>query len=310
MGESLKVGYSSVFINTSKQIEESFCETYRYIANGELVDLIRRVAAACARIFTEFCVYAFVWATRRQLVLRPLPESACVLAHAAINFVDLQNIEPTTLADLDVRQPAVFLVHGYMGSNSGWAAVYDRLRKEGVHNIFTVNLGHPLHSIEEYTDTLREKIQSVQRTFRGQGDPIKIVLIGHSMGGLVCRRYRQMFAAKDEVPVLSIATVGTPLSGTPVARLVSSIAPAPREMLPGSPFIQAQQSWKDEEDTTTYMHIGSNGDLVVPEEFALDGHEQHMRSIRVPDTGHIGLLLFDKVGDELVQFVRESYNSR
>ncbi len=358
---------SSTIIEPTAYATESVGDCYQFIAHGKLADLIKRTAAACARVFTEFCVTTFVWITQQisvavenvtscSIVLPctrtekplpipasiqghgattsldllniepshltvsvggaiqkpssqaqlPLPETVSIMLHAAINFLDLQNIEPKTLADCDPTQPAVVLVHGYLGSNSGWFSIYNQLNKAGVHNIFFINLGHPFHSIYECTDMLREKIRSIQAVFgrNESSEKVKIILIGHSMGGLVARQYRQAMASRDGVEVLSIATLGSPLNGTPVAKLGSWIAPAPQQMLPDSSFIEAQQTWRGEEDTTTYLHIGSSGDTVVPEEYALDGHEKHMTSVRIPHTGHLSLLMSKQAGAVIVDFVK------
>jgi pimeloyl-ACP methyl ester carboxylesterase len=147
---------------------------------------------------------------------------------------------------------------------------------------------------------LKEKIRSV-RDLTGKND---VILIGHSMGGLVARRYRQTYAEKDGIKVRAIATLGTPLAGTPVAYLGAWIAPAPKQMLPGSSFIDGQQNWAGtEKDSTEYLHIGSNADLLVPEDYAVDGHEKNMTSLSVSDTGHVGLTMSEKVGKILKDFV-------
>ena len=358
---------SSTIIDPIAYATESAGDCYQFIAQGKLADLIKRIAAACARVFTEFCVSTFVWIAQQisvavenvtsctilQLCTRtekplpnpgsiqahgatafgdlpniepthlpvavegtiqkpssqtqlPLPETVSIMLHAALNFVDLQNIEPKTLAECDPTKPAIVLVHGYLGSNSGWFSMYDQLRIAGVRNIFFINLGHPFHSIDECTDMLKEKIRSIQGVFERteSSEKLKIILIGHSMGGLVARQYRQTMASRERVEVLSIATLGSPLNGTPVAKLGSWIAPAPQQMLPNSSFIEAQQTWRDEEDTTTYLHIGSSGDTVVPEEYALDGHEKHMTSVMIPHTGHLSLLMSKQAGTVIVDFVK------
>ena len=140
-------------------------------------------------------------------------------------------------AGLDSQSPIIIEVHGFGGNSGHW--VYHKKYQDEKYpadqwrkNVFTINLGSPFQSIEEYSATLRQKILEIkERT--GRSD---VILVGHSMGGLVCETYTTLFAKTDGITIHDLITIGSPLSGTWMALLAAVFCRAARQMLPVSAF--------------------------------------------------------------------------
>ncbi|TWI70120.1 PGAP1-like protein [Pseudoduganella lurida] len=105
----------------------------------------------------------------------------------------------------------VLLVHGY-GCNGGyWAPLRALLRREGIRHD-AVDLVPVTASIEDYVPQLEA---AVQRLLAATGAP-RIVLVCHSMGGLVARAWLRRH---PDGAVARIVTIATPHHGTALAHL-------------------------------------------------------------------------------------------
>jgi pimeloyl-ACP methyl ester carboxylesterase len=105
----------------------------------------------------------------------------------------------------------VLLVHGY-GCNGGfWAALRARLRCERISHT-TVDLEPVTAPLDDYVEHVE---RAVQRLRAATGAP-RVVIVGHSMGGLVARAWLRRHGAAH---VARIVTVGTPHHGTGLAAL-------------------------------------------------------------------------------------------
>lgn len=76
----------------------------------------------------------------------------------------------------------VVLVHGYCCNHGLWCWLAPRLREHGL-GVATVDLEPPLAGIEELADAFASQIDDIVR----KQDADKVVIVAHSMGGLVAR---------------------------------------------------------------------------------------------------------------------------
>jgi triacylglycerol esterase/lipase EstA (alpha/beta hydrolase family) len=200
--------------------------------------------------------------------------------------------------DCDSSQTPILLIHGFCGSSNNWLYHIQRLREAGYKNIFTINLGSPFRSIDDYACRVKHMVAKIQGLLPEHPG---IALVGHSMGGLVARHYRYTYADAQHENVQKIFTIGTPLDGTYLAYLASWISPAARQMEPGSSYVQQQQQFARCDDTTKYVHIGTNVDsIVVPGSSALKGGSQHIKTAVLDATGHVEYLFSDATADLLI----------
>jgi triacylglycerol lipase len=122
----------------------------------------------------------------------------------------------------------LLLVHGYSCSRGVWWLVRLRLEAAG-HTVATVSLAPPYTSIGKLVPQLRERIERVCQATGAD----RVVLVAHSMGGLVCRSY---LARHGSDRVERLITIASPHSGSELARI--GIGQNAREMEPGSRWLK------------------------------------------------------------------------
>ncbi len=109
----------------------------------------------------------------------------------------------------DACAPSVLLIHGY-GCNGGyWRQLSAVLRKARIsHDV--IDLEPVAASIDDYVPQVQ---CAVQRLCQESGSS-KIIIVGHSMGGLVARAYLRVHGSAH---VARVITLGTPHHGTGLA---------------------------------------------------------------------------------------------
>lgn len=221
-----------------------------------------------------------------------------LIALAILLPIDLEKLDPKTPEECDPHQTPILLIHGFCGSSNNWLYHIQRLKEAGFKNIFTINLGSPLKSIEEYGERIRQKVSTIKR-LTGCCD---LNIFGHSMGGLVGLFYNLTLANKEHINIRKIVTIGTPVNGTYLAYLASFASKAAQQMEPSSPFVQELQRLALNDDRTEYVHIGSRVDsIVVPYSSSFEGRGQHTKNILLEATSHIEFLFSDETADLLIE---------
>ncbi|MCE5334575.1 MAG: alpha/beta fold hydrolase [Desulfobacteraceae bacterium] len=105
-------------------------------------------------------------------------------------------------------EPVIILTHGLYHNASGWALFKRRLHKAGFNNIFLMNYGSFFTSFENVLEKFEGFVSEVRQSTPGQ----PLILIGHSLGGLVSRVYAEK-ANEQEAP-LAVITLGAPHQGS------------------------------------------------------------------------------------------------
>jgi len=190
----------------------------------------------------------------------------------------------------DSNKTPVLLIHGFMGIGSDWSVIQPELQKAG-YRVFTIDLGVPVCSIDNYAKQVREKVEKI---FQLAGKR-EINLIGHSMGGVVARQYRYKYA--QNANVLKIITLASPLNGTKRAYLAPCI-PAVREMLPNSKMLKFQREEARKDNITDHYHLGVKDDVVVlPYTSAYKGEAKKRHIFELQNVGHTALVFEKTVAD-------------
>ena len=125
------------------------------------------------------------------------------------------------------RRPLI-LVHGYGCSRGVWWFLRRQFETAG-HVVATVSLAPPYTSIGKLVPQLAQRIEEVCAATGAE----QVVLVAHSMGGLVCRSY---LARHGSGRVERLITIASPHSGSELARI--GIGQNAREMEPGSRWLQ------------------------------------------------------------------------
>ena len=196
------------------------------------------------------------------------------------------------LAPVD-RVP-VILVHGYFANRGYFRPLVRRLEARGISPVFVPSSRTVVSPIEAFAEELHGH---VERIVAATGQP-RVVLVGHSMGGLVARAY---MARHGNRRVARLVTLGSPHHGSVLAHLGAGANA--REMEPGSAFLE--QLRRDEgagEPRPETLSIYSRHDnMVFPQASSrLEG----ARAVAVSGVGHIDLLRSRAVFEALVSALR------
>ena len=124
-------------------------------------------------------------------------------------------------------QIPLLLIHGYCCNRGFWWWLKPRLEAHG-RSVATLTL-EPLHGdIDGYAEQVARAVDGLCRT----ADAHQVMLVGHSMGGLVARAYLRRYGA---LRVTRLVTLGTPHQGSLLAHL--GIGRNARQMEPGSNWL-------------------------------------------------------------------------
>lgn len=170
--------------------------------------------------------------------------------------------------------PVVF-VHGFFSNAGFWRCCKRFLQDRGITALYTLNLEPEFNDMDVYAGQLARRIEEVCALSRRD----RVVLVGHSMGGLVCRAYVRSHGSDR---VCKIVTLGSPHHGTVLARLVPG--PNLRQMRPGSAWLRRLNAEFTKVPTSVYASAHDN--IIAPQDSALlDGAEQTL----VSGIGHLSM---------------------
>ena len=183
------------------------------------------------------------------------------------------------------EQVPVVLVHGYLSNRGYFRPMVRWLEARGVGPVFVPNYRSLFSTIERGVAELHAQIE---RIVGGSGRP-RVILVCHSMGGLLARRYLQ---DHGEARLERIVTIASPHHGTVMSRL--GIGPHARQMERGSAFLaalaEAELRAAPRLPTTSIYTVHDN--LVSPQDTSrLDW----ARNVALAGFGHIGVLASERV---------------
>lgn len=171
------------------------------------------------------------------------------------------------------RLPVV-LVHGYVGNRGVWRPFARALRARG-ESVWAATYEPVYGSIESSVPQLAAQIDAA-REASGQA---RVVLVAHSMGGLVARAYLRAHAGAK---VARVVTLGTPHRGSRHAQLGAGANA--REMVPGSTWLDALETAERAGLAAPLVSIYSHHDnFVAPQSSA--AHPQ-ARNVALAGVGH------------------------
>lgn len=189
------------------------------------------------------------------------------------------------------QHPPVLLIHGYGCSRAAWWWQRRRLEQAG-WTVATISL-EPIHaSIDSYVDSVARRVDDILAATRAP----RLILVGHSMGGLVARAYlRKHGAAKT----MRLITLGTPHLGSELARF--GIGENARQMIPGNAWLTALAREEPRVDTVNIYSLHDNF-VMPPSNLMLPlAHQQPIAGL-----GHLSMLYSPRVA----HFLREGLETQ
>lgn len=190
---------------------------------------------------------------------------------------------------LGLREPAdrgatadlpVLLIHGFICNGAYWWPLVRLLRRQGIKNVHTLNLEPAFGPIEAYVEQVARRVEQILQ--RSGAD--RIVLVAHSMGGLVALAYLYSGATAAQ-KVAKIVTLATPHHGT----VLGGFSPTrnARQMRPGSDFLANLNRFELAEAPCPITAIFSYDDnIIVPQESSRLGNA---KNIPVAGVGHVAM---------------------
>jgi triacylglycerol esterase/lipase EstA (alpha/beta hydrolase family) len=122
----------------------------------------------------------------------------------------------------------VLLIHGVLCNAGVFFRLARYLRRHGVDGLYSLSYGPPLASIESFAEQLARKIEGI-RTATGAK---RVMIVAHSMGGLVVRAYLRRHGSAR---IARVVTIGSPHHGSMLAWFFPGISLA--QMRPGSAWL-------------------------------------------------------------------------
>lgn len=179
----------------------------------------------------------------------------------------------------------ILLVHGYGCSRGIWWRIRRDLEAAG-HTVASVSLYPPYTSIGKLVPQLATRIDEVCEATGAQ----QVMLIAHSMGGLVCRSYLSRHGISR---VEQLITLATPHQGSELARI--GLGQNAREMEPGSKWLRDLAAEPTRVPITSIRTCHDN--YVMPQDYQrLAG----AKDIELPGIGHLAILYATRTSKLLI----------
>jgi len=224
------------------------------------------------------------WILMFSIVLPFVPARRSIVGSRAI-------VGPTTDA---ARMPPIVLVHGLACNRGNWFWFRHQLARHG-HAAFALDYTPWFASIDAYVPQLGAAIDEVCSATGAD----KVLVVAHSMGGLVTRAYLDRFGHDR---VAHVITLGTPHQGTWMTRF--GFTPNVRNMATDSEWLARLRDREGRRSSDPYRAFTCvftyHDNLVTPQHNAvLPG----ARQIPLTGIGHLSLALSPRVLDYVLEEV-------
>jgi pimeloyl-ACP methyl ester carboxylesterase len=217
------------------------------------------------------------WPQRGAMLAR---EVAAVLAIYTAGQAFQRRLVPFS-PPAPARGIPVLLVHGIYCNAGVWHFVLRHLRRGGIGNLHALNLEPPLAGIDEMAARLAQRVEEVRRVTGAD----KVVLLAHSMGGLVSRAYIARLGGAARVARL--ITVGSPHRGSEMVRF--GIGRCAADMRPGGAWLAALEAAERGSIAVPAVSVFSwHDNMVAPQD---SGRLAGAQNIALERIGHLELLL-------------------
>ena len=183
----------------------------------------------------------------------------------------------------------VVLVHGLYHNRSAWTVMKFRLRRAGLKNLHT-------YQYNSFTSTFEPAVAGLARKLDDLPDG-PFLLVGHSLGGLVCRavasdpRYRGRVAG--------LAALGSPHGGSDLARFGGNRMA--RDLIPGRHISRRMDATIDP-DCPRLALYNLVDDYVFPLDKLQPGRPGWREEV-CPPMGHVWMLFSPDVARRVIRFL-------
>ncbi|MDR2187426.1 MAG: alpha/beta fold hydrolase [Azonexus sp.] len=187
------------------------------------------------------------------------------------------------------RRRVALLAHGNACNRNVWWLLRRRLEAAG-YAVAAISLP-PYASLGQMVPPLRQRIEEISAAVGNR----KLILIGHSMGGLVCRSY---LARHGDERVERLLTLATPHTGSELARF--GWGRSAREMAPDSLWLRDMAGEQLHVPTFSLRNPWDN--YVMPQD---NQRLPGARDVELPPVGHFAMLYDRRVAALLLRLCQE-----
>lgn len=208
------------------------------------------------------------------------------------------NLPPPKYRPNAACKTPIILVPGYHMNRWSMLPLQYYLKRCGFENIWAINNPILKDDIFVFAENLHEKVEEYYDKCGHQ----PIMLVGHSMGGLISRHYMQKYGSDKIKGQISL---GTPYRGTKAYRLGQGLQG--RQFKPGSEVCNITEA-----PDLPHLIIWSKRDwVVVP---SSNAHLDNSNEMVITDAGHLGMLVsvpvFQRVHSFLDEFEQSDGNEQ
>lgn len=197
------------------------------------------------------------------------------------------------------RRPPIVLLPGAFGQELIYWNVWEYLLEKDDFHVYPMSFPRfTMSDLVMSAQLVADKVEEVKAV----EDTDRVVLVGHSMGGLIARHYLKFLGGRASVSRL--ACLGTPHYGTWFGA-TAPLLRGSRQILPGSEFLAALNDPTSDHGGVPILNIWSPYDgVVIPAKSSLL-ELPGVVNRALPFAGHWGLL----VSRRAYRWVRESVES-
>lgn len=192
----------------------------------------------------------------------------------------------------DATRLPVLLVHGLACNRGNWFWFRRQLERLG-YRVYALDYTPPVSRIARYTPQLASAVDEIVASTGAS----KVVLIGHSQGGLVIRAYLDEAGADT---VAQVITLGSPHRGTWLARL--GVGPNVSDMRDDSAWLRGLEAREARRGSNAYRMftciVTYHDNLVAPQ---LNAVLPGSTVVAVSGIGHLSLALSPQVVRHVVE---------
>lgn len=198
-----------------------------------------------------------------------------------------------------MAQRPIILIHGLRNNQGSWWYYKNRLKRAGLGPRYSLRLNTRKKGIPACGKQLEGLVERVLEETKSQ----QVILIGHSMGGLVAAYYAHVLGGGAKVS--DLITVGSPLQGTRLAHFLPGGLIG--EMRPGRPFLKELEKRILSETQIRTYHLASQLDnLIYPLQSALftHSHAPAYRRKLLSFQGHLTLLYSPAAINQIIAWIQ------
>lgn len=192
--------------------------------------------------------------------------------------------------------PAVLLVHGLYHNASAWSIFKLRLKRAGFKNVYAFSYSSWSTEFHSIANSLEKRINQVLSDCPEQ----RLLLLGHSLGGLLIRHYMATGVRRDEI--MAAVTLGAPHQGSRLAAL--GLGRLSRSLIFHGDLVERLRH-EDAAPLAPCLSLYSPSDEFVTPlaglRIELPGWEERM----TPPISHVGMLYHPWVARETIRYFRE-----